>query len=76
MYFDSNEDMMVSYEEAMTKIKDLTYKDIDDINNILKEHDLYTFDNYNSEGLDEFSHRHTTPNGEQVVAFGKYGYNG
>lgn len=39
----------------------------------LREHDLYTRENYGGDYYETFSDRFTTPNGEEVVAFGYYG---
>lgn len=75
MYFDMDHNEMVSRAEAMSKLEDLNFptsKGIDSI--LMNNYRLYTYENYNHDGLERFSHNHTTPGGEQVVAFGKWGH--
>lgn len=41
--------------------------------------DYFTYDeffDYYCDGLETYSETHTTPNGEKIVCFGYYGYNG
>lgn len=40
------------------------------------EDELYTYDEYPSDNLEYFKNEYTTPNGETVVAFGAFGYDG
>ena len=42
----------------------------------LGENEWYTYENDNDEYLEWFDDTYTTPSGEEVVAFGWYGYDG
>lgn len=58
-YYDSN------------KLDELTADEFDEY---VKEFDFKTYENYDSDDLECFEEELTTPSGEKVVAFGKYGY--
>lgn len=78
MYWDSNKQKMVTREEAMSKIEDLSINmnNDDAIDNYLASNEeLLTADKYHQSELEEFAHRHTA-GGEEIVAFGQYGYDG
>lgn len=42
----------------------------------LREREWRTYENYDDEYLEWFEDTFTTPSGEEVVAFGQYGYDG
>ena len=42
----------------------------------LRDNEWYTYDNYEDEYLEWFDDTYTTPSGDEVVAFGQYGYDG
>lgn len=42
----------------------------------LFQNQWYTYENYDDEYLEWFDDTFTTPSGEEVIAFGKYGYDG
>ena len=42
----------------------------------LRDNEWYTYDNYEDEYLEWFDDTYTTPSGEEVIAFGQYGYDG
>ena len=42
----------------------------------LRDNEWYTCENYDDEYLEWFDDTYTTPSGEEVVAFGLYGYDG
>lgn len=50
--------------------------DSNDAEQYLRENEWYTYENYNNEYLEWFDDTYTTPSGEEVVAFGLYGYDG
>lgn len=50
--------------------------DIETVEEILFDNDICTIDTYFKEDLESFEEEFTTPNGETVVAFGYYGYDG
>lgn len=59
------------------KYPDVNWEDEDEVNDIFSEEKIQTyeefFDNYDFE---TFENSYKTPNGEEVVAFGYYGYDG
>ena len=50
--------------------------DSEEAEEYLYENEWYTYENYNNEYLEWFDDTYTTPSGEEIVAFGLYGYNG
>ena len=48
----------------------------EDFVNYLKKNEIYTYDNYSDEYLEWFEDTYETKNGETIVAFGQYGYDG
>jgi hypothetical protein len=75
----------VSQEEAIKCIKedkyfikhnsDFDFSDEDAVNELLKDNDYYTYDNYGND-YEYFSQSHKTQSGDEIVAFGYYGYDG
>lgn len=47
--------------------------DSDEFEECLRENEIYTRENYGGDYYEGFSDTFTTPNGEEVVAFGYYG---
>ena len=77
VFFDSDNNKFITREQAMEKFPDLNLpKGRNSIEDVLRDYEIYTYENYNDSNLEEFSSNFTTPGGEKVVAFGKYGYNG
>lgn len=77
------EKQFITKEEAIKKLKDSGYyKDYDldneeELYEALKEADIHTSESYfDSDYLEAFEDEYTTKNGEIIVAFGKYGYDG
>lgn len=56
--------------------KDLTKLDDEELDDIFKDNEIYTYDNYWRDYLEDYEVYFTTPNGDTVVAFGQYGYDG
>ena len=48
----------------------------EDVEEKLKIHEFYLYDNYWNEYLEGFVDEYTTKSGEVIVAFGQYGYDG
>ena len=48
----------------------------DELEEYFKDNEIYTFDNYDNDYLESFTEEFTTPNGDTVVSFGQYGYDG
>ena len=70
-------------EQAIEFEKHREYKPLNcnlsdkEINEFLYSHGWYTCDEYfDDEYLETFEETYTTPGGESVIAFGKYGYDG
>ena len=56
--------------------EDLTTLEIEELEEYFEEHEIYSSEYYFNSELENFEETYTTPNGETVVAFGKYGYDG
>ena len=54
--------------------KDLTELDSEDLEDIFRDEEIYTYENYWRDYLEDYSATFTTPNGDTVVAFGQFGY--
>lgn len=54
----------------------ITCMDDDELIECFRENEIYTIENYENEYLENFEAKFTTPNGDAVVAFGQYGYDG
>lgn len=78
---------IITREEAIEELKndewfkkyhaDFDFSDEDAVDEILRDSEYYTYNQYyNDEYLEFFSRRHTTKSGDEIVAFGKYGYDG
>ena len=83
----SDSDNLLTKEEAIEELKnnkwfnknhkDFDWNDTMAVNEILEENDYYTQNEYFNHGdLESFVDTYTTKNGEEVVAFGKFGYDG
>lgn len=78
-----NESQFITKEEAI-KIKNLAddpdYKeaiesdDQEAIEEILKENEIYTFENFFRDDMEDFESTYTTKTGEKIMAFGYYGH--
>lgn len=55
---------------------DLTKLDNEDLEDIFRNEEIYTYENYWRDYLEDYSDTFTTPNGDTVVAFGQFGYDG
>jgi len=75
---DNWKDKFITIEEAIEELKK-GHKNLsdDEIKNMLDEDDWYSCERYfDSDYLETFEQTYTTKNGETIVAFGKYGYDG
>lgn len=85
------EEDKVAAQEEYDKKKQLFWADWDNLSEdaknkwyekYLKEHDLYnedfyTYDEFMENGyLETFVESYTSPSGDKIIAFGRYGYNG
>lgn len=66
----------LTYDEAMELIKTSSYyvpiKEDDDIDEYLKEYEIYSYENWGGYHETDVTH-YTTPNGEEIVAVCYYG---
>lgn len=72
-YVQKNEDEL--FEAGKIDIKFETLSE-EDKNTIIYEYNYYTPETFESEYLENFEEFYTTPSGDKIVAFGKYGYDG
>jgi hypothetical protein len=49
------------------------FSDEDEVEDLLKEYEYYTYDNYGSDEYETFSKSYITKSGDEVIAFGYYG---
>jgi hypothetical protein len=77
------EKQFITKEEAIEKLKqskyhnDIDFDDEDAVNEAFEDEEIYTSGRYfENEYLENFEETYTTKNGEVIVAFGQYGYNG
>jgi len=77
------EEKFITKEEAIQKLKeneyynDLDFTDEDAVDEALREEYIYTFEQYwDNCDYETFSSTYTTKNGEEIIAFGYFGYNG
>ena len=68
----------VTKEEAIQHLKEKGYcSEDDDLEDQLGDNEFYTCDKYfNNEYLESFEDTYVTKNGEEIVAFGMFGYDG
>jgi len=69
--FISLEDIKMEILEDGNKIPD----NEDEFNNLLRDMEYRTYENFAGEYYEEFETHHTTKNGDKIVAFGYYGDN-
>lgn len=63
--------------EVKKHVKKLDLGNEEEVNDALKDYGFQTYDQWsNSEYLETFEQSHTTEHGDEIVAFGKYGYDG
>lgn len=65
--------LLGSYE-YYKRNKDLNDMNDEELNEVFRDWDIYTFENYWSDYLESYEERYTTKHGDVVVAFGQYGY--
>ena len=71
--------ILLSKDENMSKWYDEDFENMSDeelIEYFLDNDDIYDSDYFENDDLEYFEEEYTTPNGETIVAFGQYGYDG
>ena len=72
--FGTKEDII---EELKEKYPDVDWNNEDEVHDIFEDNEIKTSDEYfDDEYLETFEKEYTTPGGEKVITFGKYGYAG
>lgn len=74
----------ITKDEAIDILINNPYRDYSDYSKLNKdeleesfrEDCIYTFDNYDNDELEDYYESFITPNGEEIIAFGQYGYDG
>lgn len=88
LYFE-DEDKFATREDIIKELKneknwdgslmysDVNWEDKDEVDDVFMEESIKTFEEFfNDDFLETFEQSYTTQNGDEVIAFGKYGYNG
>jgi hypothetical protein len=76
------EKQFITKEEAIEKLKDnkyncdINFDDEDEVEEAFRDEELYTSEKYFSRDLETYESSYTTKNGEEIVAFGYFGYDG
>lgn len=72
----------ITKEDAINKLKNdgyhecLDFENEEEVNDALRDEDIKTCDEYFSCDYETFEETFTTKNGDEMVVFGYYGYNG
>lgn len=56
--------------------EDLDGMGIEELNEVFRDWDIYTFENYWDDYLEDYETHYTTEHGDNIIVFGQYGYNG
>lgn len=83
-YSENKKKQFITKEEAieiLTNSKyppdhDLNTLNEEELNEYFRENEIYSSEDYFDGNLENFDETYTTQNGETIVAFGKYGYDG
>jgi hypothetical protein len=77
----SQKKQFITKEEAIKRLKNVTYlnnldfEDEEAVNQAMREQTIYTSEHYfDNDCLESFEDTFTTPKGEVIVCFGKYGH--
>lgn len=79
VFYDGWNEGFISKEDALQRLRENagieTPEKLSDeeLWEALRDEEIYTFDNYGSDYLEQFTETFTTPGGETVIAFGQYG---
>ena len=72
-------DKFITKGEAIELLSKYNNVDIDDVsdeelNEMLAEERIYTYNNYGDEYLEQYEERYTSESGDDIVIFGEYGH--
>ena len=62
--------------DAQEEILKLKETDEGELEKYLRDYDIFSYDTYSDNDFEEFEDEFTTPGGEEVIAFGHFGYDG
>jgi hypothetical protein len=72
---EANKEILQSLNEDGKMFPEINRQETED--KVRKDLGFQTYKEYMEDDyLEDFSYSYTTPNGEEIIAFGKYGYNG
>ncbi len=55
---------------------DFNWDNKEEVDSYLRDYQFYSYDNYNDDYFEEFEESYTCKSGEEIIAFGYYGYDG
>lgn len=65
----------MTWYDGTLRFSDVNWEDEDEVSDIFSDENVKTYDEYfKNEWFETYSNTYTTPNGEEVVAFGYYGH--
>ena len=67
--------LLGSYE-YYKRNEDLNDMNDEELNEVFEEWEIYTFENYWDDYLEDYETHYTTEHGDNIIVFGQYGYNG
>ena len=67
--------LLGSYE-YYKRNEDLNDMNDKELNDVFRDWDIYTFENYWDDYLEYYETHYTTEHGDNIIVFGQYGYNG
>lgn len=67
--------LLGSYE-YYKRNEDLNDMNDEELNEVFGDWDIYTFENYWDDYLEDYETHYTTEHGDDIIVFGQYGYNG
>lgn len=75
-YEDTKDEFQRDWKDLSEKAREKYYEKYAEIHDLFNTDNELTYDQYmHNTDLETFIEKYTTPNGETIVAFGKYGYN-
>lgn len=81
----NNDKTFLTKDEAINLLKsykyyigdeDLDGMDTEELDELLSEWEIYTFENYWNDYLESYENHYTSEQGDGIVVFGQYGYDG
>ena len=75
LYYDENNDCLLTTEQAIEKFNELKHRCADDADVTFEDFGILSWEQWadSHQGLESYHEEFTTPSGDNMVAFGKYG---